>query len=44
MFTKLATEVEKQKLKAVGNRNLVQSMTKHKDAMQQQHQVKNLTS
>lgn len=39
MFDKLGTEVEKQKMKAVGSRNLVQSMTKHKEAMQLQHHV-----
>lgn len=40
MIAKLAVEVENQKIRCVGNRNLVQSMTKNKEAMQQQHQVR----
>lgn len=38
----LGNEVEKQKIKAIGARNLLQNMEKQKENSQQQLQVKNL--
>lgn len=42
MVDALAQEVEKEKIKAIGTRNLIKSMAKQREAMEKQYHVCNI--